>query len=115
MQPFILPGSHGSLYHVHTAFVSASMYLLLQLEDLTKIHVFGKQWSISAIKLFCRAWQASSLALFRFSPVILHPKCVNCLDLGGQGMQPSTAPALSCPFGGLQKVRCIGQWSGQSV
>lgn len=40
----------------------------------------------------------SSPALFRFSPVSLHPKCVKCLDLGGQGMQPGREPALSCPL-----------------
>lgn len=40
MQPFVPPGSHGSRYYVHTTFVSASMCLLLQPEDLTKIHVF---------------------------------------------------------------------------
>lgn len=55
-----------------------------------------EQWSISAVKLFYRAWQVSSPALFRFSPVILHPKSVKCLDLGGQGMQPGREPALSC-------------------
>lgn len=100
--------------NVHTT-LPASMCLPPQLEDLTKICVW-EQWSTSPTKLSCWAWHVSSPPCFQFYLVILHPKCVKCMDLRGQGMQPGREPALSCPpFGGLQEEWHKCQCPGHSV
>lgn len=103
--------------NVHTT-LPASMCLPPQLEDLTKICVW-EQWSTSPTKLSCWAWHVSSPPCFQFYPVILHPKCVKCLDLGGQDMQPGREPALSFPLwwaSGRRSVsRSLSSWLSLSI